>query len=284
VSDPTRLATTSEEFNGDGGARPSSLQSVRKQSITDQHYDLQLLRDVQVVNELTLSALGPLPAGGVPVESKRKVNLVAPPVSEEVRTGDAKEDGAMKIHHLTMAAAVGLASGCGLTGTHWHRDEVSRVEDGVLKIPFYDHGFDAKCYETLRCRVAYDNAYIVNDADPRGPFTERDRNNLGSHWSILDFPSVVEVSWTSKDGEDHDEKIDLGEIFRSRLIRYPADLDINDVNLVPYSGTPDIILVVEDRSIHVYMKAWIALRKPRYAERENSDFRHDLVVAFSHKF
>lgn len=276
--------TASDAFDAGEGARPSSLEAVHKLSTADRHYELHLLRDLKVVNTRTSSQLGPLPPSGIPSVARQKPNLVAPPPVGEVPSDDVKEKEVMKIQYLAMAAAVSLTGGCTALTSSTHGHVSSKVERGVLKISFHDHGFDAKCYDTLRCRVAYDNSYVVNDGGPRGPFTDSDRENLGSHWSILDFPSVAEVAWTSKDGADHHEKIDLGAIFRSRLIRYPADLDVNDVDLRPYSGTPDIILVVEDRSIHVYMKAWISLLKPRYPGREHSDFRHDPVVAFSQKF
>jgi len=284
MTDSTRATVVDDGLDKNQSARPSSLLPVHKLTEPDRHYDLQLLRSLEIVNRLTCSALGPLPAGGIPPEPSRKPNLIDQLSLGDGCSGVAKESDTMKINHLAMTAAVALASGCNLSSANWQRHGASRVEDGKLKIPFYDHGFDAKCYDTLRCRVAYDNAYIVNDGGPSGPFTKRDRDNLGGHWTIPDFPSLVQVSWTSKDGEDHHAEIDLGEIFHSHLIRYPDDLDVNDVDLIPYSGTPDIILVVEDRSIHVYMMAWIALLNPRYPGREHSNFRHDPVVAYSQKF
>jgi hypothetical protein len=68
------------------------------------------------------------------------------------------------------------------------------------------------------------------------------------------------------------------------MVRYPSDLDVNDVKISVPPSAPDIVLVVEDRSIHIYMKAWISLLRPRFPGRENSDFRHDPVVAYSQTF
>jgi hypothetical protein len=189
----------------------------------------------------------------------------------------------MKLQHLVMAAAVTMTSGCHSVGL-LHRHTASRVEDGVLKIPFSDHVFGAVCFDTLRCRVLYDNAYVVNQGSPRGPFTERNRDNLDGSWIILQPPAVARVTWTSKDGVDHDEAIDLGGIFHSRLVRYAPDLDVNDVDLKTYPGGPGIILVVDDRSIHVYMRAHISLLKPIDPRNKYSDFRSDLVAAYTHRF
>lgn len=272
----------SDEFDKRDGARPSSLKAVQRLSTADRHYDLQLLRDLDIVNARTRSEYGPLPAGGIPLEVKRRPDLPTMPSNVESIGGETREDEKMDVKHLAMAAAMTVASGCHSGIRSWHMK--SKVENGVLKIPFYDHSFDARCFDTLRCRVLYDNAYIVNSGSPSDPFTESDRQNLSSGWLNPDFPSIARVTWTSKDGKSHDETINLREIFRSRLVRYPDDLNINDVKTSVPPSPPGIILVVEDRSIRVYMKAWISLLRPRFPGREYSDFRHDPVVAYSQTF
>jgi hypothetical protein len=278
----TRATVADEGFDKDEGARPSSLQAVHRLTAADRHYDLQLLRDLETVNARTCRELGPLPVGGVPLGVKRRPELPIAPSNAETTGDDIREDETMDMKYLAMAVAMTVTSGCHSGIKSWHMK--SKVEDGVLKMPFYDHSFGARCFDTLSCRVVYDNAYIVNDGGPRGPFTERDRDNLNAGWGNLEFPSVVRVSWTSKDGTNHDEKINLGEIFRSRLVLYPADLDVNDVKISVPPSAPDIILVVEGRSIRVYMRAWISLLRPRFPGREHSDFRHDPVVAYSQTF
>lgn len=256
--------------------------AVHKLSTPDRHYDLQLMRDMEIINTRTRIELGPLPLGGVAIDAKRKPCMPSPFCAYEMTHDEIREDKSLDVKHLAIAAAVAVANGCSSEIGVWHMK--SKVEDGVLKIPFHDHVFGARCYDTLRCRVLYDNAYIVKDDGPRGPFTARDRDNLGGGWGNLDFPSVARVNWVSKDGASHDEKIDLGEIFRSRMVRYADDLNVNDVDLGVPPSAPDITLVVEDRSIHVYMKAWVWLIRPRFPNRKNSDFRHDSVVVYSQKF
>lgn len=282
MTGPTRTAAFSGAFDKWECARPSSLEAVHRLATTDPHYDLQLLRDLGIVNARTRSELGPLPPGGVPLEIKRRPELPTIPSTAEPIGNEIRENENMDIKYLAMAAVVTVTSGCHPEIRSWHMK--SKVEDGVLKIPFYDHSFGARCFDTLRCRVLYDNAYIVNSGSPSGPFTESARNNLSGGWGNLEFPSVARVTWTSKDGTNHDEKIDIGHIFRSRMVRYPSDLDVNDVKISVPPSAPDIVLVVEDRSIHIYMKAWISLLRPRFPGRENSDFRHDPVVAYSQTF
>jgi hypothetical protein len=279
---PRRVATSSDGIDKEEGARPSSLQGVHRLATTDRHYDLQLLRDLGIVNARTRSELGPLPVGGIPLEVKRRPEVPAIPPNAEPIGDELKEDDEMGIKYLAMAAAMTVASGCHSGIRSWHMK--SKVENGVLKIPFYDHSFGASCFDTLRCRVLYGNAYIVNSGSPSGPFTERDRQNLSGGWANLDFPSVARATWTSKDGTNHDEKIDLGAIFRSGMVRYAPDLNVNDVHISVPPSAPDIILVVEDRSIHVYMKAWIWLLHPTDPTNKFSNLRTDAVVAYSHTF
>ena len=52
--------------------RPSSLQPVYRLTAPDRHYDLQLLRDLEIANARTRRELGPLLPGGLPVAIKRR--------------------------------------------------------------------------------------------------------------------------------------------------------------------------------------------------------------------
>jgi len=280
--DSTQATVADDGLDKDERARPSSLQPVYRLTAPDRYYDLQLSRALETVNARTCRELGPLPPGGLPVVIKRRPELPSASPNAETHGDDSTKEKTMDLKLLAMAAAMAVTSGCHSGIKSWHMK--SKVENGVLKIPFHDHSFGARCFDTLRCRVLYDNAYIVNSGSPSGPFTERDRANLSGGWANLDFPSVARVVWTSNDGTNHEEKIDLGEIFRSRTVRYAPDLDVNDVNLRVPPGAPDIVLVVEDRSIHVYMKAWIYLLHPTDPTNRYSTLRTDPVVAYSHTF
>jgi len=273
---------TSDGFDKGEGARPSSLKPVHRLTVPDRYYDLQLRRELDIVNTRTRSELGPLPVGGVPLDVKRRPELQTMPSNVEAIGEEITKDKEMDMKYLAMGAALAVTSGCHSGIKSWHMK--SKIENGVLKIPFYDHSFNARCFDTLRCRVLYGNAYIVNSGSPTGPFTERDRQNLRGGWGNLEFPSVARVTWTSKDGTNHDEKIDLGAIFHSGLVRYAPDLDVNDVHISVPPSAPDIILVVEDRSIRVYMKAWIWLLHPTDPTNKFTNVRTDVVVAYSHTF
>lgn len=210
----------------------------------------------------------------------------------------------MKLRHLAAATAVSVVAGCsfmghghgGATSAHATANGISygervdrryvrpKVKDGALIMPFFDHNFGSACFDTLKCRVQYKNRYDTKEDEPTEPLTEAARGNLSGRWLLDDLPSVARVIWESKDGVSHDESIDIGAIFRSRLIRYAGDMDVTEVNLDVPPASPDIILVVENRSIHVYMKAHISLLDPVDPNNRLTNFREDLVIAYTQEF
>lgn len=223
------------------------------------------------------------------------------------QTSDARaeESEPMRLHHIAAATLISAVAGCSSIGHGARNGEnavhapsagvsygtrVDRryirpeVKGGVLIMPFFDHNFSSACFDTVKCRVLYNGRYDTNEEKPTGPLTEAILHNLNGSWLLDSFPSVAQVSWVSKDGVSHEEAVDLGSIFRSKLVRYAEDLDITDVDLSVYYSTPDIILVVEDRSIHVYMKAMIALCHPVDPNNKFSSWREDLVDAYTHEF
>lgn len=60
------------------GARPSSLVSVHRPVVRDPLHELQLLRDLEIINQRTAMELGPLPLDGIPAQKKSKPHLQLP--------------------------------------------------------------------------------------------------------------------------------------------------------------------------------------------------------------
>lgn len=88
----------------------------RKLQVRDPLHDLQLLRDLAIINERTQRELGPLPASGLPVEPKRKPK----PHRVDAMDNSNVEDEAMKFSHAAAAATFGVASmlaACGSDST-----------------------------------------------------------------------------------------------------------------------------------------------------------------------
>ena len=98
-----------------------------------------------------------------------------------------------------------------------------------------------------------------------------------SYLSIGNFPEPASVAWKSKDGVKHSALVDIGSIFSDRhvLYRVPKRDVGGDI------GDPGIILEVNDRTINVYMKAFVPTREPQVPGNKHSYFRDDLILAWS---
>ena len=91
------------------------------------------------------------------------------------------------------------------------------------------------------------------------------------------------MTWRSLDGVPHEAKVDIGAIFKDeRVLHHVPEQDIY-VSREPFSG-PEIILVVNDRTISVYMKTMIYLKKPRIPANPNSDIVDETTLAFTHTY
>jgi hypothetical protein len=151
---------------------------------------------------------------------------------------------------------------------------------------FQQHNVGVACYDTYACKLLYNDHYMVREADDVlqpssasiGPkYLEY---VSGSYLGIRNFPPPAVVTWRSKDGVSHEAKIDVGEIFKDQLIRHKVlqeDLPTDTVAV----NDPEIIFEVNDRTINVYMRAMVFLKDTKV---RHSDFRNDLILAFSQTY
>ncbi|MGC1547562.1 MAG: hypothetical protein WA777_03465, partial [Rhodanobacter sp.] len=109
MTDPQDKPEGVDAHHGEG-ARASSLIPVHKLSTPDPLYDLQLLRDLAIINERTVRELGPMPPGGLPVIPKRKPKSWRHDVPAVLVNQESVEDEAMKLSHVAMAAALSVAT------------------------------------------------------------------------------------------------------------------------------------------------------------------------------
>ena len=164
-----------------------------------------------------------------------------------------------------------------------HQPGTQARSDFPLK--FKAHNFSAYCFETIGCKVLYNNRYDVRDADDKLSrpltaeyFSRLDATTLG----IRNFPPPAVVTWRSKDGVLHQARIDIGEIFKDRRVLH--NVAEKDIPERAYVGDPGIVLVVNDRTISVYMRAFIPLNEPAIPGNKYSYFQNDLVLAYSHSY
>lgn len=154
---------------------------------------------------------------------------------------------------------------------------------------FKQHGFVAYCYDTMDCSVLYDDDYFVKDEDGKvtpstssyGPDYRKNWGG-GAHLGIRNFPSPATVAWKTKDGISLVAKVDIAGIFKDQRILHNVAKD--EIPEGAKITVPTIILVVDGRTINVYMKAHIPLRQPSIPGNKYSDFKNDLVLAYRHTY
>ncbi len=134
----------------------------------------------------------------------------------------------------------------------------------MFPLRFVDHDFQVFCYNTLRCHVVYNNFNFTpykadQEPSPAPPSADyRDHWPFASYLGIRNFPPPAEVKWTSLDGVEHTAQVDIAAIFKDERVLYRVpDSEIPDRS---WGGEPGILLEVNDRTISVYMKAFIATK------------------------
>lgn len=163
-------------------------------------------------------------------------------------------------------ASAPTAGGTSMDATPTIPSYMQPVKEWPLR--FKTHSFSVVTYDTWGARVLYGGMIRREDADDvlqrssasYGP--DWQRNWGGTFSGIRNFPSPAKLDWRSKDGTRHQAEIDIGDIFADEVIRHPVSRD--EMAALPdgeYRSDPAIILEINDRTVRVYMKAYIALRE-----------------------
>jgi hypothetical protein len=157
----------------------------------------------------------------------------------------------------------------------------------MFPLRFHIHGFGVHCYNTLQCQVVYyghDYTRLFGDK-PSGPPPSADYRD---HWptatrhAIPNFPPPAEVRWTSRDGVQREAKVDIGTIFKDQLVLY--HVPDSEIPYRSWGDDPNILLEVNDRTISVFMKAFIATKAEQIPGNKHSDFRDDVILAWTHTY
>jgi len=168
---------------------------------------------------------------------------------------------------------------------HPHLSLPPGAERHSFPLRFKTHNFGAYCYNTYGCRVLYDDFYHVDEPDDRllPPSKPEYANRWdGDYLGVKNFPPPAVISWRSLDGEPHRVELDIGVIFHDqRILHNVAERDIPEYVAI---GIPNIILVLNDRVISVYIRTRIPLKAPAIPGNQYSTFRDDLVLAYTHTY
>jgi len=195
---------------------------------------------------------------------------------------------ARRIATAIVATAL-TTTGCqGMTATHGSNTAPSADVDPRIvadwPLRFMRHNFGIATYAVQECLVVY--ADRPHTSGPRPALEDVHPNSLkiktANHLMIRNFPPPAVVKWKSRDGTPLEAEVDIGEIFKDELVVHETPR----AEMSEYTPmvNPDVIMEINDRTINVYMKAFISLKAPRIPGNHYSNSRSDLVLAWSRTY
>jgi len=188
---------------------------------------------------------------------------------------------------LAALFALPLMTGCStaMTSPHTQLGEGDVVRN-TFPLKFKMHNFGAYCFNAKECKVLYAGMYHVrkdeNETSPP-PLPDYLNRMSASTIAIDNFPPPAIVTWRSMDGAYHEANIDIGTIFKDQRILHHVPEDQIPVETAAFDAA-NIILVVNDRTISVYMKTTIYLNKPRNPSNPLSNTSHEITLAYSRTY
>ena len=164
--------------------------------------------------------------------------------------------------------------------------QLTKLPPKQWPLKFRRHRFSAFCYSTYGCTVHYAGMQQCADApDVLQPSSasygpDYRRNWSGMHGMIDNFPPPADVDWRSADGQAHHATIDIGALFQDQVVRHNVSREeMADLVDGEYRGEPSIILEVNDRTIRVYMREMIFLKKlVMIGKHERNDHRYESIL------
>lgn len=164
------------------------------------------------------------------------------------------------------------------------------AETQQLPLRFIKHAFEARCYNTIGCQVDYDNTRQAGPPEGEDPDNYRAPPPKADHKAMMDasyigirnFIPPADVRWKSLDGVQHEAKVDIGQIFKDQLAWHKVSG--SDYAKDSFADSVDIFLEVNDRTINVYTKAFVATRSEQEAGNKHSNFRDDLFLVWTRTY
>lgn len=160
------------------------------------------------------------------------------------------------------------------------------VARNTFPLKFKSHNFSAYCFNTIGCKVLYAGMYHVRkheDEVSAPPLPDYLNRLSASTISIDNFPPPAVITWRSLDGVHHEAKVDIGAIFKDQRVLHHVPEDQIPTETAAYDDA-NIILVVNDHTISVYMKTTIALKVPRDPTNRRSSSADEMTLAYTHTY
>lgn len=200
-----------------------------------------------------------------------------------------------RFRRAIVVAAISLAlTGCSAAMTRntasGHSGDRHESMGAEWPLKFKAHYFSVSTYSTYGCKVQYGGRPRVDDPEDELQSSSealggKYPNNMTARMGpIGNFPPPAKVTWRSKDGTPLEAEIDIGEIFKDELIRHNVPKEDIPANTLVSDHAPGIILEVNDRTINVYMRAFISTKQPQKPGNKHSNYRDDLIKVFSRTY
>lgn len=163
-------------------------------------------------------------------------------------------------------------------------------ETYAVPLRFGRHNFEAFCYNTLTCRVVYNNnnftRYATKERMPSPPSPDYRSKWPGVLYAgIHNFPPPADVQWTSLDGAKHEVKVNFAALFKDQLIWHKVPkADMADFYSGPVAGAPNIYLEVNDRRVSVYTEMLVPTKTEQIPGNKHSHFRSDVLLVWTHTY
>ena len=142
-----------------------------------------------------------------------------------------------------------------------HHAATTADPDSIPVLHFKQHTYIGFCFDTRECKITYAGLSQPNQSAGKiSPSFESIGGEKflktmggGGYIGIRNFPPPARVSWKSKDGTFHTAEVDIGKIFKDEVIIH--HLPLREFPHAPENTLQDvtILLVVNDRTIKVYM-------------------------------
>ncbi|MFZ5656511.1 MAG: hypothetical protein ACOY37_05565 [Pseudomonadota bacterium] len=186
-----------------------------------------------------------------------------------------------------LLALTGCPSAMSTVGSSDSSSERVEPDADMWPLRFKAHMFGAHCFGTQACRIVYRGMeHGSDDASPSIESYGRPLDKLLSagRGPIPNFPAPAQVRWKSKDGSALEADVDIGEIFKDRVIRHRLGREEIPEATLRSDHVADIIIEVNDRTINVYTRALISTREQQKPGNRHSNFRNDLFKVFTRTY
>ena len=147
------------------------------------------------------------------------------------------------------------------------------------RVHFSKHSFSTECGETIGCKIIYAARVQRHQSEEKlAPPLREDHLTSTRHAeiSIPNFPEPAIVTWRSSDGQRQRAEVDMSEIFKDRIALHRVPVK----DILGVDDQPMILLVVNDRTIRVYIKTGVWLNYDEIQGNPYSNFREDVTLAF----